>query len=83
MSVGVRIIFLVEDDSIMYIMVTVHRQRDGLSHYQNLTSLSTFDSILKRFFFFWIPMLVGVRVILSVEYGKTMYIHPYIELRTL
>ena len=28
-------------------------------------------------------MLVDVKVILLVEYDTTMYIHPYIELRTL
>ena len=28
------------------------------------------------------PVSVNARVILLVEYGKTMYIRPYIELRT-
>jgi hypothetical protein len=57
------------------------RQRDGLSHYQNLTSLSASGSILKDF---WEPMSIGVKVILLVEgdiVGK--HLHPYIESRTL
>ena len=36
----------------MYIMVLwTHQRRGGLSHYQNLTSLSAFGTILKDFFF--------------------------------
>jgi hypothetical protein len=32
---------------------------------------------------FWEPMSVDVRVILLVEDNMTMYIRPYIELKTL
>ena len=42
-------------------------------------SLSAFGSILKDF---WEPVSVNVRVILLVKDDKTMYIRPYIELRT-
>jgi hypothetical protein len=56
----------------MYTMVLrTHQQRDGLSHYQNSTSLSAFGSILKDFLE---PMSVGVKVILLVGHDKTLYI---------
>ena len=42
----------------------------GLSHYQNLTSLSAFGSILKDF---WEPVSVNVRVVLLVEDNTTLY----------
>jgi hypothetical protein len=53
------------------LMVWTHQRRDGLSHYQNSTSLSALGSILKDF---WEPMSVDVRVILLVEDDKTIYI---------
>ena len=39
----------------------------------NLMSLSAFGSIFENF---WEPMSIDVRVVLLVEYDKTMYI-PY------
>jgi hypothetical protein len=48
-----------------------HQRRDRLSHHQNLTGLSALGSILKDF---REPMSVDVRVILLVEYNKTLYI---------
>jgi hypothetical protein len=48
-----------------------YQRKDGLSHYQNSTSLSAFGSILKDF---WEPMSVDARVVLLVEDDKTMYI---------
>jgi hypothetical protein len=39
------------------------QRRDGLSHYQNLMSLSAFSSILKNFYE---PMSVSAKVILLV-----------------
>ena len=44
-----------------------YQQKDGLSHYQNSTSLSAFGSILKDF---WEPMSVDARVVLLVEDDK-------------
>jgi hypothetical protein len=62
MSVGVRVILLVKDDAmgehlypyigaetLGFTYAWTHQRRDGLSHYQNLTSLSASDSILKIF----------------------------------
>ena len=55
----------------MYIVVLwTHQRRDGLSHYQNSMSLSTFGSILK---YFWEPMSIGVKVIFLVGHDKTLY----------
>jgi hypothetical protein len=55
----------------MYIMVLwTHQRRGGLSHYQNLTSLSAFSSILKDF---CEPMSVNVKVILLVGHDETLY----------
>ena len=50
--------------------VRTYQRRDGLSHYQNLTSLSAFGSILK---IFWEPALVSVKVILLVWHDKTLH----------
>jgi hypothetical protein len=47
-----------------------YQRKDGLSHYQNLTSLSAFGSILKDF---WEPVSVDARVVLLVKDDKTMY----------
>jgi hypothetical protein len=63
MSVDARVILLVEDNTTgqhlhpyielgtlrAYTRVWTHPRRDGLSHYQNLTNLSAFGSILKDF----------------------------------
>jgi hypothetical protein len=49
MSVGVIIVLLVEDDLTLYTMVRSYQRKDRLSHYQKLTSLSAFGSILKDF----------------------------------
>jgi hypothetical protein len=60
MSVGVRVILLVEDNMMgehlhpytEFLGSThawTHQRRDGLSHYQNLTSRSASGSILKIF----------------------------------
>jgi hypothetical protein len=49
MSVNVRVVLLVEDDLTLYTMVTSVQRKDRLSHYQKLTSLSAFGSILKDF----------------------------------
>ena len=46
-----------------------YQQRGRLSHYQNLTSLSAFGSILK---IFWEPTSVSVKVILLVWHDKTL-----------
>jgi hypothetical protein len=62
-SIGVKVVFLVDrqhngyvstfphkvENSLGLTHVWTHQRRDGLSHYQNLTSLSAFDSILKDF----------------------------------
>ena len=58
----------------MYMMVTSVPTKDGLSHYQNSTSLSAFGSILKKKKLGTVS--IDVRVVLLVEYDKTMYI-PY------
>jgi hypothetical protein len=86
MSVGTKAVLLVEDDMTLYTPCRVrnswgsnvyvhdnhaHQRKDGLSHYQNSTSLSAFSSISKDF---WEPMSVNVRVILLVEHDKTLYI---------
>ena len=59
MLVDVRVILLVGNDMTIYIPVELetlrvctrwlqmHQQKDGLSHYQNSTSLSALDSILE------------------------------------
>ena len=69
-SVNVRLV-LVEDDKTLYTMATNVPTKDRLSHHQNLTSLSVFDSILKDF---WEPMSVNVGVVLLVEDYMTLYI---------
>ena len=51
--------------------VRTYQRRDGLSHYQNLTSLSAFGSILKDFLE---PMSVNAKVILLAEDDLTLYI---------
>ena len=60
MSVGVKVVLLVEGDTMGEYLhpyteflgsthAWTHQRRDGLSHYQNLTSLSASGSILKIF----------------------------------
>jgi hypothetical protein len=57
MSVSVKVILLVGHDKTLYIFtefgnsrgLQAYQRKDGLSHYQNLTSLSVFGSILKDF----------------------------------
>jgi hypothetical protein len=70
MSVNARVVLLVEDDETMYTWLHSYQRKDRLSHYQNLTSLSAFGSILKDF---WKPTSVNARVVLLVEDDKTMY----------
>ncbi len=59
-SVGVKVVLLVEGDTMGEYLhpyteflgsthAWTHQRRDGLSHYQNLTSLSAFGSVLKDF----------------------------------
>jgi hypothetical protein len=48
------------------------QRRGGLSHYENLTSHLAFGSVFLKDF--WEPTLVNVRIILLVEYDKTLYI---------
>jgi hypothetical protein len=99
MSVGVRVILLVEDNTMgkhlhPYIesgtlraytcMYTVQTHQQG----DRLSHHQKFDEPFGvRFHFgktFWEPMSVGVRVVLLVE-DDTMgkHLHPYIESRTL
>ena len=70
MLVDARVVLLVEDDKTMYTMETYQR-KDGLSPYQNSTSLSAFGSILKKTF--WEPVSVDARVVLLVEDDKNIY----------
>ena len=52
-----------------FVHVWTYQRRDGLSHYQNLTSLSAFDSILKDFREL---TSISVKVILLVWHDKTL-----------
>jgi hypothetical protein len=91
-SVGVKVVLLVEGDTMGEYLhpyteflgsshAWTHQRRDGLSHYQNLTSLSVSSSIFENF---WEPMSIGVKVILLVG-GDIVgeYLHPYTKLGTL
>jgi hypothetical protein len=53
-------------------VLQTHQRRGGLSHYENLTSLLAFGSVFLKDF--WEPTSVNVRIILLVEYDKTLYI---------
>jgi hypothetical protein len=70
MSVNVRVVLLVGDDTTLYTYIRINEKLD--SHItENSTSLSAFGSIFENF---WRePMSVNVRVVLLVGYDKTMY----------
>ena len=75
MSIDARVVLLVEDDKTMYTMATsVSTKRWTLT----LPKFGEPFGVQFHFekFFFWEPALVDMRVILLVEYDKTMYI-PY------
>ena len=84
MSVSVKVIFLVDrqhngsvsrflyrvENSLGLTHVWTYQRRDGLSHYQNLTSLSAFGSILKDFCEL---ISVSAKVILLVGHDETLH----------
>jgi hypothetical protein len=64
MSVDVRVVLLVGDDTTLYTMGTSYNEKLDSHITENSTSLSAFGSILKDF---WRePMSVNVRVVLLV-----------------
>jgi hypothetical protein len=88
MSVNVRVVLLVEDDTTLCTQwLQSYQRKDRFSHYQNLTSLSAFGSILKcegrTFGFFFStkrePMSVNVRVVLLVDTTRlcTQWLQSY------
>ena len=87
MSVDVRVILLVEDDKTLYILVELETLGVFMCMYMTVTGASTkrwaltlpkFDEPFGAWFhfenFFGELSSVDVRVILLVEYDKTLYI---------
>jgi hypothetical protein len=72
MSVNVRVVLLVEDDTTLYTMVTIVSTKRW-----TLTLPKIDEPFGVRFhferFFFWKPMLVNARVVLLVEDDMTLY----------